>query len=494
MRRAITCMVKAGMIDRSKALLWLLAAVVFSRFLTMYGMPFEDFTEPRYANMARMMAETGDWITPWFDYGTPFWGKPPLSFWLQAVSFHLFGVSEFSARIPSWLVTVASGYLVYIAAAYFSGQRVALWTALIFSSMSAIYIAGGAVMTDPFLLLGMTISTISLLMVSAGRKRNWQWLFFIGLAIGLLAKGPIALVLIGGSIFIWLLWTRNWKALFYSLPWVRGSLLMLLLAAPWYVAAELKTPGFLEYFILGEHFYRFVEPGWSGDLYGDAHNRLHGMIWLFWLLATLPWGVLLIAFVMYRMLRARSEALGSPFPKISDTDKWLVCFTLTPAIFFTFSGNILWTYLLPGLPALALLSGKVLTKWLDQASPFSASRLALIFFVPVTISSVVLYASSQTDMIESEKHLVNVYNEAEKEKTGSLYYVGILPFSAQFYSAGKAERLDLASAVNKMKKSAQQHLYFVVRDDQRKKFANFCLPDCKKLASHRRHTLFLISP
>jgi 4-amino-4-deoxy-L-arabinose transferase-like glycosyltransferase len=481
------------MADRSKALLWLLAAVVFSRFLTMYCMPFEDFTEPRYANIARMMAETGDWITPWFDYGTPFWAKPPLSFWLEAASFRLFGVSEFSARMPSWLATFASGYLVYLAAKLFSGQRTALWTALIFSSMSAIYIAGGAVMTDPFLLLGMTISIVSLLMVFDGRKRGWQWLFFFGLAIGLLAKGPITLVLIGGSAVLWLVWTRDWKTFFYSLPWFRGTLLMLLLAAPWYVAAELKTPGFLEYFILGEHFYRFVVPGWSGDLYGDAHIRRHGMIWLFWLIATLPWGLLLIAALLHRMIRAKSAAIVLQISAISAIDKWLICFALMPAAFFTFSGNILWTYLLPGLPPFALLTGKVLSGWLDQKSVLSISRLTLVLIVPVSISGIVLYASAQTNVIESERHLVNVYDKTTIENTGALYYVGILPFSARFYTGGKAGRLNLEQAFNKIKQP-ENYFYLAIRDDQLDEFISHCTSNCEKLATDMRYTLFSISP
>ena len=66
---------------------------------------------------------------------------------------------------------------------------------------------------------------------------------------------------------------------------------MLALALPWYVMAEIRTPGFLQYFIVGEHFLRFVDPGWQGDLYGTAHKRPYGGIWLDWLLATMPWGL-----------------------------------------------------------------------------------------------------------------------------------------------------------------------------------------------------------
>jgi 4-amino-4-deoxy-L-arabinose transferase-like glycosyltransferase len=104
----------------SNTLLWLLVSVLAARLGLSALLPFADTTEPRYAEMARIMAETGDWITPWFDYGVPFWGKPPLSFWTQALSFKLFGVSEFAGRLPSWL---AKGPLILV----LTGLPVFLW-------------------------------------------------------------------------------------------------------------------------------------------------------------------------------------------------------------------------------------------------------------------------------------------------------------------------------------------------------------------------------
>ncbi|MEP4393882.1 phospholipid carrier-dependent glycosyltransferase, partial [Marinobacter sp.] len=87
------------MLKRFEPWFWVLAAVLFSRFIGMTLFPFVDTTEPRYAEIARLMAESGDWITPWFEPGVPFWGKPPLSFWAQAASLKIFGLSEFSLRL-----------------------------------------------------------------------------------------------------------------------------------------------------------------------------------------------------------------------------------------------------------------------------------------------------------------------------------------------------------------------------------------------------------
>ena len=76
--------------------------------------------------------------------------------------------------------------------------------------------------------------------------------------------------------------TGQWKRAWKSVPWVSGTLLMLALALPWYVLAENKTPGFLDYFIVGEHWKRFVIKGWQGDLYGNAHSETPGTIWVYW--------------------------------------------------------------------------------------------------------------------------------------------------------------------------------------------------------------------
>ncbi|WZB74311.1 hypothetical protein WJ972_26380 [Achromobacter insuavis] len=79
-------------------------------------------------------------------------------------------------------------------------------------------------------------------------------------------------MLTAGAIVPWMLWHRNARASLRALPWAGGIALTLMLALPWYIAAELKTPGFLRYFIVGEHILRFIDPGWEGDRYGSAHN------------------------------------------------------------------------------------------------------------------------------------------------------------------------------------------------------------------------------
>lgn len=96
---------------------WLLpvtvAMVLLARVLTLGAYPLTDTTEARYAEVARKMVQLNDWVTPWYDYGTPFWAKPPLSMWMTAVSFKLLGISELAARLPHLLAGCAVVWLIW---------------------------------------------------------------------------------------------------------------------------------------------------------------------------------------------------------------------------------------------------------------------------------------------------------------------------------------------------------------------------------------------
>ncbi|MBF3290104.1 glycosyltransferase family 39 protein, partial [Pseudomonas aeruginosa] len=118
----------------------------------------------------------------------------------------------------------------------------------------------------------------------------------------------LTLILAGLPIGLWALLEWRWRALWRGLPWIRGSLLMLLVAAPWYLLAELKTPGFLEYFLLGEHWQRFVTAGWDGDRYGNAHAYPYGSVWLFLLAAAFPWS-LWLPLLLWLGWRQRGEVV-----------------------------------------------------------------------------------------------------------------------------------------------------------------------------------------
>lgn len=448
------------MSKRFNVCLLILAAVLVSRFIAMAFFPFADTTEPRYAEIARLMAETGDWITPWFEPGIPFWGKPPLSFWAQAAAIKVFGISEFSLRFPSWLATLGMVWLVWRLARQFWSVQVAQWSCLVFATMALTYISAGAVMTDAFLALGTTLALVSFYLVMAGEGGPWRWSFFLGLVIGLLSKGPLAPVLIGIPIVLWLL--LSWREATNNLrrlPWWRGSLLTALLVCPWYILAELKTPGFLDYFILGEHVRRFLDPGWAGDLYGSAHNQPEGMIWMFWLWASFPWGI--VALVSLALAWFRGNRRGIVGKTISDPDvSFLLASALAPMLFFTLAGNTLWTYILPSLPFTAMLIGR----WASQCEPLWLSRIrgGAVALVPALLTLFVGLAAAGWAPLKTEKELVSYYQQASNTDDSPLIYLNDLPFSARFYSNGNALEVTESGLGELLENKPFQQLYVAV--------------------------------
>lgn len=423
--------------------LWIiLIALGLLRLVSLGLYPLSDTTEARYGNIARLMVETGDWITPQYTLGVPFWGKPPLSTWLSAASMTLFGVNEFAARLPSFLLALTVVGLVWSLAARQRGRNIPLAAAVVLASSALFFVNSGAVMTDPPLLLGTTLCMVAFwqAITSDGRAgRLWGYGFFLGLAIGLLSKGPVAVVLTGLPIVVWMFWKRQWLIVWQRLPWGRGLILTAALSMPWYWLAELKTPGFLDYFLVGEHWKRFTVPGWKGDMYGNAHLQPKGTIWLYWLVCALPWSLILPA----QLLRKRGR--DRVFKRLSGEDGWilyLVLWTLAPMLFFSFAGNILWTYVLPGLPAFALLVAEFMggsssprDEDFRPAPTLTWGAAGMLILVTLALTGVTL---GYGPAAKSQKELIAIFKSDQEEVKGSLNYLFKLPYSAEFYSQGAA--------------------------------------------------------
>jgi len=440
-------------------ILVLLALLLLARLAAMAGLPLMDTTEARYGEIGRKMAELGDWVTPWHDAGVPFWGKPPLSFWLTAASMRLLGVNEFAARLPHLLCGLLIAALVWQFARRRAGEREALLATSVLLGSTLFFVSAGAVMTDAALVLCTTLAMFAFWFALDGRdaaERRWMgWLFFVAQGLGLLAKGPVAVVLSGLPILLWIVVEKRWQQAWRGLPWLRGSLLALAIAAPWYVLAELRTPGFLNYFLVGEHWHRFVTPGWTGDLYGHAHEFARGTIWGFAWGALLPWSVLLpLAAWHWRRTPAAPETQPS-------LRLYLLLSLLTPLVFFTAARNIIWTYALPSLPAAALL----MAHWLARRSVRAEAWVAAGLLVSLAGAGIGFGRLAQEKRQEerSAKGLVNAY-AAESSGDQPLMYVEHRPFSAAFYSRGRALQL-------KQLKDAVPHLgptggYLVVEQGQ----------------------------
>jgi 4-amino-4-deoxy-L-arabinose transferase-like glycosyltransferase len=288
----------------------------------------------------------------------------------------------------------------------------------------------------------------------APKENVWYWRygFFIGLGIGLLAKGPLAIVISGAPIGLWVL--LQGKLMFYlrAMPWVKGTLLTLIIALPWYILAELKTPGFINYFIVGEHFMRFVDPGWVGDLYGHAHKEPKGMIWLHWLAGSLPWGPLALLLLIGHMFRT-SWRLTVWHAVKQPVVIYALLWALVTPVFFTPAGNVIWTYVLPSMPAFAFLMGWAMVK-LNNGKQWRQLGFNLVmWFMPVAGLVFSVLVANNNDLMKTEKRIAEYVAQqpqnGDNHNWSRLYYLGSkLEFSARFYSHDKAKPVQLDQLEN----------------------------------------------
>ena len=415
----------------ARTLLVLLVVSCLVRLGTLGLYPLTDSTESRYGEIARKMLVTGNLVTPWFDHGVPFWGKTPLSFWSSAGTMAVFGVNEFGARLAPFLFFIATLALfaLWPRDEDRDGAPVRFTAAMITATSLLGFVLGGAVMTDAAMTFCTTLCMVSFWRsVQPGRVgRVWGWLFFIGIGLGLLAKGPVALVLTGLSIGLWVLRHNGWALLWTRLPWVGGTLLAAAIAVPWYLLAERATPGFLRYYIIGEHFERYLNKGWTGDLYGAGRAQPRGTIWLFALAAFVPW-TLLLPWWFGRARRAWREDI----PAVTTRD-YLLAWALATPLFFTMSRNILLAYVAPCLPAFSLLLAPAVVRVLREGSwkgrVASAAMLISVLAVGVLVVRPALLERASQRMFFMRRPVAD---------GTPVTYIFERPFSGVFYTRGVA--------------------------------------------------------
>lgn len=318
--------------------------------------------EPRYAWIARAMAETGDWVTPRL-YGQAWFEKPILYYWTAASGFRLNLPPEWAARLPSALAaSMAAMAIGWLGWKHYGGEkafleRPALLAPLMFStSVAAIGFSRAAtpdMLFCAFITLAMACAACVLRnhrelrgaegMKSSNRTQGTFTLALFGAFLGLavLAKGPAAVILAGGSMTLWALITSKWRVAFrLASPTAIGAFCAVTL--PWYVLCAKRNPDFIRVFIMQHNFERYFTPVFQ-------HRQ---PFWFFaWitLLAISPWTVLLFP-VAQEGLRLWRKKAWSDSPGF-----FFACWAILPILFFSASQSKLPGYILPAIPALALI-------------------------------------------------------------------------------------------------------------------------------------------
>ena len=449
---------------------FLLLVLIANRGIINYLLPLMDKTEARYAEIARIMVETNNWILLQIDYNIPFWAKPPLSTWLTAISIKLFGLYEFYIRLPYLITTLI--IVLFISRYDKIENKIFFLTPLILLLMPEFYLHAGVVSTDTILNFSIVLVMLSF-WEAVGKKSGLKWWygFFIGIGLGLLSKGPIILILTLPPIFIWLLVYKEELKKLKKIPILSGLSLTFLISFPWYYFTELKSPGFIDYFIYGEHFRRFFDSGWKGDLYGFAKQQPYGIIWLFSTMAIFPWSLLIIT----RIRKIIEEAYKN---------KWvcfLVCWMLFTPVFFTFSSSLIHTYTLPITVPAALLITHFWSEFKFKRYYLSISALLYFVLLPVFYSGVL----DDTIQNNCDKELVK--NELVSDY--SLFYLNYKSFSSQFYSLGAIKMINLEQLKEKLKNG--ERFAVIIENSEIKKMNLTTIKRLREIKKTKKKSIYM---
>jgi 4-amino-4-deoxy-L-arabinose transferase-like glycosyltransferase len=350
--------------------------------------PLFDPDEGRYAEIPREMLSGGDWVIPHLN-ALAYLEKPPLQYWLTALAFRGFGQNEFAAR----LCTGLAGYLS-LATVFFVARQ--LWgieagvRALLLTSASTLFVLLGHQLTlDMLLSFFLTAALGCFLMAQARREgvrvwRAWMMGCWAAMALAVLTKGLIGVLIPAAALGAYVVWQRDWILLRrLNLRW--GLPLFTAIAAPWFVLAARANPQFLRFFFIREHFQRFLTP---------IEHR------------TQPWWFFAPVLVVGIMpwLPQAARALVAPFTERAprgqfDAARLLWTWSIFVLIFFSCSDSKLIPYILPAVPALALLCA-------SRKAGCACSLLAGALLSLASCVAVLAYASGRWSSLEGRELLL----------------------------------------------------------------------------------------
>jgi len=277
-----------------KRLYIILGALLLLRLALAVVTPVFDLSEARYAAISANMDRHDDFLVPRFTYKSRFQsfdGKPPLLFQLSGLACRAFGRSEFAVRLPVLIATVLMLWLLHLTVRKLSNRANADLSVALTATTVSFYALSGFCMTDGLLVPCVTAAFCCYVLFLQTHERNWSLGIFAALALGMLAKGPVALVLFGIPAFLDAWVNRRWPEI-RRIRWFWGLLLFAAIAAPWFVLMSKQDPDFLSYFFVNENFLRFLRRDY-GDKYGAGHEYFRGMSVIWAAVAMLPWTPLL---------------------------------------------------------------------------------------------------------------------------------------------------------------------------------------------------------
>src|SRR5271166_5456333 len=304
--------------------------------------------EGRYAEIAREMYLSGDYVTPRDDF-VRYFEKPPLVYWAEAAAIRIFGVNEFAVRLPAALFSAGQVVVTAALAEVMFGEAVAVLAAIALALSPLFFGFARFATLDPALALFMTAALGAFYLAArtpdfgSGAGRRWFLVSAAMLALGPLTKGPVALILCGAVALIWILSERRARDI-ARMPWLLATVVYSAIAVPWFALAAHRNPDFLGFFFWHEHVQRYLENtehGWGPWFFIPI---VSGVAW--------PW----IFFAPLGLRESRSDG-SSELPSHRSKMRFLIIWFVVILVFFSIPRAKLGSYILPALPALSILAG-----------------------------------------------------------------------------------------------------------------------------------------
>lgn len=335
----------------AQALAWLVwAGVIAALFFRLGGAVLFEPDEGRNAEKAREILVLHDWLTPHENFHAVL-DKPIFFYWLIALAYKIFGISEWAARLPSALAALGTLALVYRFALRSWDRWTALWSVLILLTSVEFFVLARIVIFDMTLTFFLSLALCAFFQASrsdnAMRRRLWCAAMYASLGAATLVKGLVGIIVPGLVIFSYLLLSRQWAVL-KRMALIPGILLFLAIVLVWYLPVEARNPGYLRYYLWEEHFGRFAT---------DEFDR--GEPWYYFLgvgfVGFMPWTLLL-------PMALRAQWKSRAAKRLDDKTLYLLLWAVVPFLLFSISKSKLPHYILPIFPALALLTAAGLAR------------------------------------------------------------------------------------------------------------------------------------
>ncbi|HEY6420205.1 MAG TPA: phospholipid carrier-dependent glycosyltransferase [Candidatus Binataceae bacterium] len=373
--------------------------------------------EGRYAEIAREMVVAADYVTPRDDW-EPYFEKPPLVYWANAAAIRLFGANEFAARIPSALFTVGEVAATAAIADAMFGAAAGLLAALALALSPLVFGFARFASLDPALAFFLTAALGSFYAAArapdfgGGAGRRWFLLAAAMLALGTLAKGPVALALGGGVALVWLLGEGRGRDI-ARIPFLSCAVVYAAIVVPWFALAEHRNPGFLGFFFIHEHLQRFLESrehGWGPYFFIPV---VIGGTW--------PW-ILFVPLGVREMMRPSANDDAENRAARVSALRFLVTWFTVIFIFFSIPRSKLGSYALPMLPPLAIAAGYALLR-LDA---IGAARVRRMVAACAAANAVVAIAAIAIVWAFNEKANLNFAVAADATVIAAAFMLGAL--------------------------------------------------------------------